>query len=168
MKQHEFESEIYKTLWYGAESYLAERNGKGASYYSQMLNPDDPRESLFFRAARDFDFLIQKNPEAGCKALRIFNTAAKASLPGDSSLCVESERRKAYKERNDFHLAEAEAKPLDDRIRELEESIEQDNSLLDALRAEAKREIQKDAFRGLTVSHGTRGKVVKVMNGRSS
>jgi hypothetical protein len=154
--QHKFESDIYRTLCYGDETYLAEKNGVGASYYSQMLNPEDPRKSHFFRAATDLYLLIQKDSDAGLKTLQVFCSHAKRSLPGDDRLCLNTERRKAMKEDADFHIAEAEGKPLTDRITELEQSIEQHQRLLEALRAQAKKEITKDAFRELKAANGHR------------
>jgi hypothetical protein len=72
--QYDIEFALHRLLENGDESKLAQlAGGKAPSYYSQMLNPNDPRESIWFRAARDFQSLIQIDAERGCQALQVFN-----------------------------------------------------------------------------------------------
>ncbi len=137
---------MYRVLEYGDETYLANEVGKSAGYYSQMTNPEDSRESIWFRAARDLFNLVRRNPQRGCDALQTFNTFVKRAIPGNSSLCVDSERRRTHKEWSEFNLAEIEDTPINEQITELEQHIEQAERLLEAKRAEAKREITKAAF----------------------
>jgi hypothetical protein len=141
--QHKFETEIYKTLEYGDETYLANAVGKSVGYYSQMLNPEDPRESTWFKAARDFYNLILKNPDKGCETLQKFISLVKTAVPGDRSLCVDLTRRKALRERMEADLAEMSGAPASEQIEELEEAIAAAQEHLSALRAQDLPDVRK-------------------------
>ncbi len=132
--QHELETEIAKCLAYGDETPIAKSTGVSVGMISQYLNPNDDRESVLFKAAAVLAGWIDANCIDGRKAQGVFNSFVSRALPTDESLCVDDERRLSHKERSDFHIAESEGKPLSDRIKELEESIEQDKVLLDAMR----------------------------------
>ena len=142
--QHKFESDIYKTLEYGDETYLASMSGKSVGYYSQMLNPDDPRESTLFRSARDLYHLILKDPVKGCETLQKFVSFVKTAVPSNVKFCVEVTRRKALKERMESDLAEMGDAPMEDRIHELEEAIVAAQEYLAALRAQGEPAIRKE------------------------
>lgn len=135
--QHKFESDLYKTLLYGAETYLASMSGKSVGYYSQMLNPEDARESTWFRGARDLYHLILKDPAKGCETLQKFVSFVKTAVPGNVKFCVDVTRRKALKERMESDLAEMSDAPHDDKVRELEQAIVAMQEHLAALRAQA-------------------------------
>ncbi len=150
--QHEFEMGLNKHLRYKGETAIAELIHISPSMVSQYLNPNDERESPLYKAAAILAAWIEDDETGGTNALTLFNTFVHRALPGDATLSVNERRRIACKEHADFMIAEAEGKPLDVRIEEKEESIAADNRLLDALRAEAKREICKDAFRAVEVN----------------
>lgn len=146
--QYEFERAVYCTLENGDMTYLAEANGTSPAYYSQMMNPEDERRSILFRAAHDLALLMKRDAERGCTVLATFTHFAKRGLSG-RSVCLEDVRKDAYRESTEFQLAEAEGKPLTDKIRELEESIEAKSLLLDGYRSQLRKEIAQDAFRDL-------------------
>lgn len=153
--QHEFEASMYKILAYGDETYLAKCAGKSPSYYSQMTNPEDPRESIWYRAARDFHNLMELDPDRGKAALELFTIYAKRGLPGQS-IDVQNARESVFKEHAEFCISEANNAPIPERIRELEESIAAQRDLLAGLRAEAKA-INIRAF-AKTAVNGRNGK----------
>lgn len=147
--QYEFEREVYRALENGDMTYLADANGSSPAYYSQMMNPEDDRRSILFRAAQDIALLMERDAERGCTVLATFNHFAKRGLAGSGKVCLEAARKDAYRESTEFQLAEAENKPLTDKIKELEDSINAKTELLDGYRAELRKEIAADAFRGL-------------------
>ena len=152
LNQHEFETAIYRILEYGDISDLAHAVGKSAGYYSQMFNPEDPRESVWYRAALDFHNLIAIDPERGKAALDLFNYFAKRSLPGNGSLCVDRTRERAWKESTEAALAEASGKSLDECIRETEEEIAAKLEHLEALRGKRKKTISEKVITQFTTN----------------
>jgi len=161
--QYELEFEINKSLNFGDEGEIAKVVKKSPGMISQYLNPNDDRESPIFKAAAIFAAWIEVDADGGVEALTTFHCFARRALNG-KDIDVKQARRKSHKERTDFHLVEAEDAPITERITELEQSIVADNVLLDSLRAEAKREMQKELFKGLPVSMRTRETVAKVAN----
>ena len=161
--QYELEFEINKSLNFGDEGEIAKVVKKSPGMISQYLNPNDDRESPIFKAAAIFAAWIEVDADGGLEALTTFHCFARRALNGQD-IDVRQARRKSHKERTDFHLVEAEDAPITERITELEQSIVADNVLLDSLRAEAKREMQKELFKGLPVSMRTRETVAKVAN----
>lgn len=159
--QYELEFEIARSLNFGDESEIAKVVEKSPGMLSQYLNPNDDRESPIFKAAAIFAAWIEVDADGGLEALTTFHCFARRALNG-KDIDVKQARRKSHKERTDFHLVEAEDAPLTDRITELEQSIVADNLLLDSLRAEAKREMQEELFKGLPVSMGTRETVARM------
>jgi len=144
--QYDLEFAISKQLEFGIEIQLAEKLGVSPGLLSQYFNSNDERESPIYKAAAMFSEWIDLDPENGCAALEVFGIYVKRALRGDTSLCVNKEREKAYRERSEFQIAEASNKTYMERVKELEESIEADRRLLEAFRAEAKKEIAKASF----------------------
>ncbi len=144
--QHEFEAAIYRTLKYGDETLLAEAAGKSPGYNSQKKNPGDPRESLWYRAARDFYNLIADDGTSGCKALEVFNSFAKSALPRDSKLCVDTEISKHLSETADVTIGRLKGQSLYDLLNEAVESESQAARVKDAILAEINKE--KSAVNG--------------------
>lgn len=163
--QYELEFEVNKSLGFGDEIEIAKNAGVSAGMVSQYLNPNDDRESPIFKAAAIFAGWIEQDPDGGVEALTTFHCFVRRALKGQEQ-SIKDCRRKSHKERAEFYVADAEDAPLADKIRELEESILADNVLLEALRADEKREIQKDLFRNLPVSSETREKVAKAVSQR--
>lgn len=163
--QYELEFEINKSLNFGDEGEIAKVVKKSPGMISQYLNPNDDRESPIFKAAAIFAAWIEVDADGGLEALTTFHCFARRALKGQD-IDVRQARRKSHKERTDFHIVEAEDAPIADRITELEQSIVADNVLLDSLRAEVKREMQKELFKGLPVSMRTREVVAKVAKSR--
>lgn len=163
--QHELEFEMAKALDFGDETEIAKEIGISAGMISQYLNCNDERQSPLFKSAAILAAWIAVNPDGGMEALTTFHCFVRRALKGKES-CIKTARRKSHKERSEFHLVEAEDAPIADRITELEQSIVADNDLLESLRAEAKREMQKELFKGLPVSMTTRETVAKVANSK--
>lgn len=147
IKQHALEYAIYKCLTYGDEKPIAELAGKGASYYSQMFNPDDPRESLFYRSARDF---VNWSKVNRCDAERAFAVFCAAVSDGmhetQDDLCHETETVKTLKETHDIVASKINGESLYQQLRQATEAEIQIKtlkaSLLDAIHAE------KSSFNG--------------------
>lgn len=131
--QYEFEQAIYRTLEHGDEVEIAKILGVSPGLISQYLSPTDERESPLFKAAAILSAMLETNTVGGCKALNLFTTYCKRSLP-DKELCVEKTRRNRFKERMDADLAEAEGKSLDEQIEELEQERDAVDSLITAKR----------------------------------
>ena len=167
-KREEFERAIYRCLTHGDEIGIAEKSDAGYGLTTQYFDPNNERESQLFRAATTFTAWLDTNCTDGQKALGVFNSFIARALPCGDKLNTSEERRKSHEERVEFHIADAEASTAK-KIEELEESIAQDQRLLDALRAERKREQQRDAFPGEKVNHAVRAigerVVVKATNG---
>lgn len=121
MHQHEFEFALYQCLNYGDEGKIAREAGKGATYYSEMFNPDNPRESIFFRAAQDFtNWICKVNPEGGRKAFETFCGFIEqeiAECNGDASLAA------VHKESSEGIQAGLDDKPVDKQIKEAREAL---------------------------------------------
>jgi hypothetical protein len=123
--QYDIEFALHQLLENGDESKLAQlAGGKAPSYYSQMLNPNDPQESIWFRAARDFQSLIQIDAERGCKALQIFNEFVRRALPTES-LCANYETGQLTKETADVAAAALNGASVDIRLKEAREAKQQ-------------------------------------------
>jgi hypothetical protein len=142
INQYEFESAMSDVLKNGDIGDIAEAAGKGSSYYSQMLNADDPRESIWWRTANDFSNYIGLSETRGTEALSVFNSFVSRAFAGDETLSQEDERRSVYTEWTEFVLSEAEKKPLLDQIKELEDHVIACERLLLAKRAEARIKIE--------------------------
>jgi len=121
LTQHAFEFAIYGCLNYGDEARIAEAAGKGPSYYSQLFNPEDPRESIFYRAAEDFVNWINKvDRTGGKKALAVFNGYVEAATFEVEGGCSVSE---LHRESNEAVQAAIDDKPVAEQQKELIESI---------------------------------------------
>lgn len=159
LNQHEFESAIYKILNYGDESKLARAVGKSAAYYSSMLNPEDPRESNWFKAARDFCNLIALDPERGLSVLDVFTYYVERAKPKDFTLCVDKTREAAFRESSEFQLASV-TKSTDEIKRELIDSIHASERHLEAIEADeqAERARRAEVLTRATARIGRNGK----------
>ena len=141
LSQHEFEFAIYQCLAYGDETRIAAASGKSVSYYSQQLNPDDPRESIFFRAAADFVNWASVNKAAARKAFNVFCAVVTPSLAERGEcLCLEVEHAKGVKEDADVAIAVMLDKPLYEQLSEVNEAITQKErqkaAIIEAINAE--------------------------------
>lgn len=146
-QQYEFEHAIYACLPFGFQEQLAKALGKSPGLISQYLSPSDDRQSPIFRAAQMLAVLIDVDPEAGRKALDVFNYFVRRSLPDNESLCIHSTRQEAYRQDCEAKLAEASGADLDICIKEKEEEIAAEMEHLEAMRAARKRELRGDIFR---------------------
>lgn len=154
--QYEFELPINNCLSYRDEEKIAAKVGVSSGMISQYINANDERESPLYKAACILTAWIETSCRDGEKALGIFNSFVGRALPCPGTYDTNEERRKSYEERSEFYIAEAENKPLEKQIEELEESINQDTRLLAAKRAELQRLRQREAFPGQKVSHAVR------------
>ncbi len=144
--QHETESRLNKCLDYGDETEIAKRIGKGSSLVSQMFNPDDERESNFYKALKEIAAEIDFNPDNGCKMLRLFNELASRHLPDDKKRCPKAATSKLLGEWTQFIDAAINDKPVETQIDELSDVIAQAVELRKAKETELKREIRADVF----------------------
>lgn len=164
--REEFEKAIYKCLGHGDEKDLAGATDAGYSILCQKMSPDNERESDLFRAAAVLAAWLEMDPVGGECALTRFEQFIRRAKHTPLQLDLPTARRRSHKERSDFHIAEAENKPLSDRIHELTESIEADTELLESLKAEEQRLKQREAFPGAAVSHTARAIGARVVGGR--
>lgn len=162
----EFEKAVFKCLEHGDEKDLANATDAGYSILCQKFSPDNERESDLFRAAALMAAWLEQDPAGGECALTVFEQFVRRAKHSPLKLDLKTARRRSCDERTDFILAEAENKPLDERINELTESIEADMSLLESLKAEDQRLRQREAFPGKQVSHSTRAVVQKAVGGK--
>lgn len=131
--QFEVETELFRSLRYGGQEAIAEKVRKSAGMISQYMNPNDERESPFYKSAAMFAAWIEDDADAGLEALTTFNILVKRALRGNEQLDVATERRASHTERTDFVLAESEGKPLNICIHELHESMAADERLMSAM-----------------------------------
>lgn len=163
LNQHKFEFDIYHCLTFGDEKKIANKAGKGQSYYAQMFSPDDPRESLFYRAARDFINWSEVNHEDAAKAFAVFCAAVSAGMKRESTgLCHQTEACNTLKEAHDVAAVSIHGGTLGDKLREAYELRHQADrniqAILDAMkpastnghaiigRGEEYREVSKHAI----------------------
>jgi hypothetical protein len=154
--QSEFEQAIYKCLEFKLEVKLAAATDSGYGILCQKFSADNERESDLFRAATLLAAWLEKDSSGGECALTTFNAFVRRAKPSVLKLDLSDARRDSHKERTDFHIAEAENKPVADRIRELRESIVADERLLQTLEREERDLRQREAFAGQPVSHTAR------------
>lgn len=137
--QYELEFNVGQQLEYGDDTKLAERLGVGPGMVSQYMNSGDGRESPIYKAACMFAEWIDLNPEAGCKALEIFNYYVERAKPKNGSLCVDKTREAAFRESSEFQLASV-TKSTDEIKRELIDSIHASERHLEAIEAKEQKE----------------------------
>jgi predicted transcriptional regulator len=138
--QYEFERDIYGVLAFGDETEIAKRLGKSVGLISQYLDPNNDRESPLLKAARMLAALADIDPIRGREALELFNMYVHRSMPVIDARPLDETRPKAYKEVNDFFLAEAQGKPLAIRIKECHDLIHANTALLASLYRENEAE----------------------------
>jgi hypothetical protein len=146
MNQHEFEFEIYKCLKYGDESKIASAAGKGSSYYSQCFNPDDERESIFYRAARDFGHWAAINEEGARKAFAVFCSYVSRSMHEENELCHDTEICNTLKEVDDIATIRIKGGSLYEQLNETVQAEIQVRKLKAAILSKINTE--KDSFNG--------------------
>lgn len=137
--QHEFEAAVYKILEYGDETKLARMAGKAPGYYSQMLNPEDPRESLFYRAARDLYNLVELDEERGLKLLDLFCHFVNRARIEKKDVSPDETRARVYRENMEATLADASDVDIDTKIQEWEQLYAAIPAHIGALRAKRTR-----------------------------
>lgn len=134
INQFDIEETFYKNLERGDESKIAENLGYSPSYISQLYNPHDPRESTLYRAILELAALIELDPGRGLRALSIFNTFVRRSVPADYVENIRSERERLMKEIVEWELTEMEGLEDKDRLKQLEDVHRQSGTLAEALR----------------------------------
>lgn len=165
--QYELEFAIGKCLSFGDEDDIAKGVGKSSGMISQYLDPGCERESPIFKAAAILTAWIDANPDDGQKALQTFNSFVGRAYPAGEALDLNLCRRRSHTERTDFVIVESENGCLDDRIRELEESMDADAILLKALKGERTRQKQSSVFAGQPVNHTARSIGAAAVGGRN-
>lgn len=148
ISQYDFESAMARAIEYGDHTKLAQAVGKSPSYYSQMLNPDDPRESLFYRAARDMVELFEIDTERGRKALAVFTSFVGQGIAKTTPMSVKRE------------VADLMTKTVAAGVAVItEQSVaEQLNSIIDV-------EIQATKTKAAALEEQNQGRTREMMNG---
>lgn len=141
INQHKLEFAIYKCLTYGDELKIAQKRGKGSSYYSQMFNPDDTRESHFVRAALDFEKWSEVNPQDAARAFSVFCSSVAAAMHHDETdLCHDAEACNLLKEVHDVAATKIKGGTLGDQLREAYEVRHQADVNINAILTAMKRQ----------------------------
>lgn len=151
--QFEVESAINKTLAFGDETQIASRTGRGSSYYSQMFNPDDDRESNFHKVLREICAEIDVDRERGIALFCLFKSFVERHIETDEQICPVGALEEADKEFSDIWKARLKGKTKDAQLLEVEQAEMKIKILKQAianeLRDEAREEIIRDNFADL-------------------
>lgn len=129
--QNKFEFEIHSCLRFGVESELAKASGKSVAYYSSMLNPNDERESTFYKAAQDFANWSEIDAEGFARAWAVFKSYVEP-LVNANGLSLNDELAKSIKEDADVTTAVLTNAPALTIVKECGESIAQKQRVINA------------------------------------
>lgn len=141
--QYEVESAISKILAFGDETEIAKRTGRGASYYSQMFNPDEDRESNIHKVLKEVCAEIDIDFDRGMALFNLFKSFIERHIVTRLDLSVNEELDKADKEFGDIWKARLQNKPPSVQLTEIVQAETQLNELKRAVVCEvAKEEIR--------------------------
>lgn len=113
--QYEIERAFYRILDNGDEAAIAREIGKGASYVSQLYDPNCDRSSHLYRAIRELRAWRRESMERGSKALDTLIYFVEHDLEPEP-LCVKTETIALKKEVDEWENSEMSAESITSRM----------------------------------------------------